>query len=111
SFQKDQGEAVSLFYFNFRQGTSYSNDEEGCELPSVENAYLAAVRAAQDMWSELLVRREDPRACAFVVTDRDRKELFTLPFSEVLEACRREPSDGSSGQETDTSAVARPMPR
>lgn len=106
---------MGLFYFNFRQGSFYSRDDEGCELPSVEDAYLAAVRAAQDMWSELLVRREDPRACSFVVTDRNGTELFTLPFSEVLDACRREPSGGGSvGPNTRTDTVARPnrpMPR
>jgi hypothetical protein len=86
---------MGLFYFNFRQGSSFSVDEEGCEFPSVEDAYLGAVRAAQEMWSELLLRREDPLVCAFVVTDRERKELFTLTFSEVLDACRGEPTAGS----------------
>lgn len=96
---------MSLFYFNFRQGASYSVDEQGCEFASAEDAFLGAVRAAQEMWSELLVRREDPLACAFVVTDRDRKELFTLPFSEVLDACRGDPADSSPGRPSDPDAA------
>lgn len=82
------GVPMSRFYFNFRQGASFSVDDEGCEFPSVEEAYLGAVAAAQDMWRELLIRREDPFACAFEVTDIKGRELFTLPFSELLEACR-----------------------
>jgi hypothetical protein len=79
---------MSLFYFNFRQGPSYSVDDEGCQFTTVEEAYLGAVAAAQDMWRELLIRREDPMMCAFDVSDEQGHELFTLPFSEVLDACR-----------------------
>src|SRR5690242_4029740 len=79
---------MSLFYFDFRQGPSYSIDQEGCDFANVEDAYLGAVAAAQDMWRELLIRREDPMLCAFDVTDEEGRELFTLPFSEVLDACR-----------------------
>jgi uncharacterized protein DUF6894 len=78
---------MSLFYFNFRQGPSFSIDDEGCQFTSVEDAYLGAVAAAQDMWRELLIRREDPMICAFDVRDEEGHELFTLPFSEVLDAC------------------------
>ena len=83
---------MSRFYFNFQQGTSFSIDEEGCEFPNVEDAYLGAVAAARDMWRELLIRREDPLACAFEVTDEKGRELFTLPFSELLDACRDRPA-------------------
>ncbi len=86
---------MSLFYFNFRQGASYSLDDVGCEFDSVEEAYLGAVTATQDLWRELMVRREDPLACAFEVVDRDGNELFTLPFSEVLEACNGHASGSS----------------
>ena len=78
---------MSLFFFNFREGASYTVDEQGCEFPSVESAYLGAVRAVQDMWRDMLIRREDPLSCSFEVTDANGNELFCLPFSEVLEAC------------------------
>ena len=74
-------------FFNFRQGAHYSVDELGCEFESVESAYLAAVRAAQDIWREMLIQREDPLLCAFDVTDAAGNDLFYLPFSEVLDAC------------------------
>ena len=81
---------MGRFYFNFRQNQSYAADEDGMNFPCVETAYLAAVEGAREMWPELLARREDPLDCAFEVTDRNGEELFTLPFSEVLDACRKD---------------------
>ena len=79
---------MSRYFFNFRQGATYSSDEEGCDFDSVEEAYLAAFRAAQDMWRDLLVARQDPLLCAFEITDSAGRDLILLPFGEVLEACR-----------------------
>jgi len=53
----------------------------------VEQAYLEAFKGAQDMWSELLRQRRDPRHCAFEVRDEQRDLLFVLPFQEVIESC------------------------
>lgn len=74
-------------FFNFRQGSSYFMDHEGIEFDTVEEAYLEAVRAAKDIWSELLNRREDPLLCLFDVRDAKGNELFCLPFAEILESC------------------------
>ena len=82
---------MTRFFFNFRQGPDYTVDEVGCNFPSAEEAYLGAVAASQDMWRELLIRREDPLECAFDVTDQAGNDLFTLTFSEVLEACSKGP--------------------
>jgi uncharacterized protein DUF6894 len=76
------------FYFNFRQGQSFCPDEDGCDFASTDEAYLGAFVAAQELWRELLIRREDPRECAFEVTDLRGSALFTLPFSEILDVCR-----------------------
>ena len=75
------------FFFHFRQGGELIRDPEGTEFASVEEAFLDAARAAQDMWSELLRERRDPRRCAFEVRDADGHLLFLFPFQEVLEAC------------------------
>lgn len=79
---------MSKYFFNFRQGNSYSIDDEGCDFDSVEEAYLAAFKAAQDMWRDLLVARKDPLLCAFEITDDSGRELVLLPFGEVLDSCR-----------------------
>jgi hypothetical protein len=79
---------MSRYFFNFRQGDTLSIDEEGSEFDSMEQAYLSAFRAAQDMWRDLLVARQDPLLCAFEITNSDGTELMLLPFSEILAACR-----------------------
>src|SRR5689334_8039797 len=75
------------YFFNFRQAGSVAPDEGGSEFDSVEAAYLAAFKAAQEMWHELLLARQDPRLCAFEVVDESGNGLFNLPFGEVLEVC------------------------
>jgi hypothetical protein len=79
---------MAKFFFNFRQGNSHQVDDLGCEFDSVEDAYLGALTAAQDMWRELLIQRQDPLLCAFEVMDEAGRDLFALPFSEVLDVCR-----------------------
>ncbi len=79
---------MAKFFFNFRQGASYQADDLGCEFDSVEEAYLGAFTAAQDMWRELLIKRQDPLLCAFEVMDEAGRDLFSLPFVEILEVCR-----------------------
>ena len=44
------------YYFHLRVGPNLSPDEIGLDLPDLETAYLEAFKAAQEMWSELLVR-------------------------------------------------------
>jgi len=79
---------MTRYFFNFQQGDACTVDADGSEFSSVEEAYLGAFRAAQDMWHELLIEREDPMLCAFEVTNGAGDSLFVLNFGEVLEACR-----------------------
>jgi hypothetical protein len=88
---------MSRYFFNFRQGDVYSVDEEGCDFVDLDQAYLGAFRAAQDLWRELLIARQDPRQCAFEITDSTGASLILLPFSEVLDACR---GNNTSGHHT-----------
>jgi hypothetical protein len=76
------------FFFDFRQGRDRALDTEGTEFVDSEQAYLEAFKAAQEMWSDLLRQRQDPRRCYFDVCDAERNPLFTLPFQEVMDSCR-----------------------
>ena len=80
------------YYFDFHEGPVYSSDTEGTDFPNVEQAYLEAYEAAQEMWSELLWERRDPRLCSFKVRTQARELLFTLPFQEVVDSCRNRPN-------------------
>lgn len=75
------------FFFDFRQGDERISDAEGIELPNVEQAYLEAFEGAQEMWSELLKQRRDPRRCTFVVRNQHNETLFIFPFQEVVDSC------------------------
>jgi hypothetical protein len=75
------------YFFDFCQGPDRCADADGTEFANVEQAYLEAFRGAQDMWSELLRQRRDPRRCTFEVRNRDRELLFVLPFQEVIDSC------------------------
>jgi hypothetical protein len=77
------------YFFDYRQGRDICRDESGMEFNDAEHAYLSAFEAATSMWSELLRERRDPRICSFEVTDELRQPIFTLPFSEVLDSCRK----------------------
>lgn len=75
------------FFFDFRQTGALVPDSDGIEFDSVEQAYLEAFKTAQDMWSELLRQRRDPRRCFFEVRAASGDMLFIFPFQEVVDSC------------------------
>src|SRR5262249_29304017 len=79
------------YYFHLQIGRSFSPDELGLELPDLETAYLEAFKAAQEMWTELLVERSDPLLRSFEIADECGQVLLTLPFREVLERPHKPP--------------------
>ena len=81
------GMTMPRYFFDFREGSDCCVDAQGAEFADVEQAYLEAFEGAQDMWSELLRQRRDPRQWAFEVRNEQRDLLFVLPFMEVIESC------------------------
>jgi len=75
------------FFFDFVQAGQRTKDAEGLELANVEQAYLEVFRASQEMWSELLKQRRDPRRCAFEVRNWADDVLFHFPLQEVVDCC------------------------
>jgi len=80
----------------------------GEEFATTEDAYLEVSAAAQDMWSELLKKRRDPRRCQFEVRDVNREILFIFPFQEVIDNCldRSQARQASDLGSTKTTAAA-----
>jgi hypothetical protein len=77
------------FYFHLRNAGRTSPDELGSDFPDLEAAYLEAFEAARAIWSEMLLSREDPTRCAFVITQHpDSEPLLEVPFSEILDASK-----------------------
>ena len=79
---------MPLFFFDFYQGEMHSPDPNGFELASADEAFLEGFKTAEEMWGELLAKRQDPRRCRFEILDDQHSCLFVLPFQEVLESCR-----------------------
>jgi len=75
------------FFFDFRQAGERVADTQGLELRDVEHAYLEVFTAAQEMWSELLKQRRDPRRCFFEVRSERDEILFVFPLQEVVDSC------------------------
>jgi len=94
-----KGVEMAKFFMDYRQEGELYPDQNGIEFRDVEEAYAQAFRSAQDMWSELLRARQDPRRCSFEIRDSGRELLFLLPFIEVMESCRR---DSTAPDITDT---------
>jgi hypothetical protein len=85
------------FFFDFRQADDRVADTQGVELPDVEQAYLEVFTAAQEMWSELLKQRRDPRRCLFEVRSQDGDILFLFPLHEVVDCCTDNRKDTANG--------------
>lgn len=82
---------MARYYFNFRDGGRVINDVDGAEFDSFELAFEEAFNAAREMWQERLMRQQDPRKCAFEITDAAGRALAVVPFDEVLESCHARP--------------------
>jgi hypothetical protein len=77
------------FHLHLRRREELILDEEGAELPDAEAAFLQAFESAQELWTMLLDKREDPAACSFEVVDHGGRLVFSLPLAEVLETTRK----------------------
>lgn len=82
---------MPLFFFDFRQGADFIADAVGIEFANVEEAYLEVAKAVEEMWSELLIQRRDPRLCSFEVRNQSGDTLFIFPFEELLDSCKDRP--------------------
>jgi hypothetical protein len=79
------------FFFNFRNATTFSPDEEGLELPDLDAAYLEAFEAAKEMWGEAILQMRNPGRQQFEISDVDGKTLLIVPFKEVINSLKGVP--------------------
>jgi hypothetical protein len=90
---------MQRFYLNLHRGEALvAPDDEGAEFACIEEAFLEAFGAAQELWTEFLRKRQDPREYAYHIADGRGVVLMELPFAEILENCcsvRPQPIDSS----------------
>ena len=76
------------FYFDVREGTKFTVDNEGREFDSLDAAGDEAASAATDIWPDLLPR-SDPRAVTVEVRNEHGQWVLTVMVS--MEIHRVEP--------------------
>jgi hypothetical protein len=79
---------MPTFFFDFFDGRTWSADDDGLELASVDAAWFEAYAGARSMWAELIGARQDPNGCAFEVRDTNGEKVFRFGFAELLDECR-----------------------
>jgi hypothetical protein len=74
---------VPRYFFNARSGTSFTQDWEGQDLPSLDAARDEAVKAAEEFWGDLSpdITRE---ALEIEISDEAGEKLTTVNFMETV---------------------------
>lgn len=72
------------FQVNFRNGVGQRTDSSRIAFVDLDNAYLHVCATIPDAAQELLLKGDDPLACAFEIADATGRTLMDVPFSEVL---------------------------
>lgn len=75
---------MTHYFFHLRGPEGRSEDLLGCELESVEAAYLEARRAALEISGEMLARQENPYGHRFEICDEQIGPVLELPFRELV---------------------------
>ncbi|WP_018902703.1 hypothetical protein [Rhizobium sp. 2MFCol3.1] len=73
-----------LFYFNVRSHENLDIDEEGIDLPSLEEARWEATKSAREMVAELILYDQRIDGMRFEITDEKGNLLATVPFRDVI---------------------------
>lgn len=83
--EREQGGwSMQRFYFNLRKPWGVERDKVGLALPSAEEAYLRAYKAAPDIAMEVVHRGGDPDCYSFEVMNEVGQLVWDLPFREAL---------------------------
>lgn len=75
---------MSLYYFNVRNGIGLVEDEEGCELASLEQARAEAVRGARSIIADEVLQGKLDLSGSIEVLDEAGELLFALSFGEAV---------------------------
>ena len=75
---------MPLFYFNIREGTRFTEDEEGLEFPDLDTAEREAAEAAAKVARDRLPR-SDARDVTVEVLNEDRQRLITVTIKMEID--------------------------
>jgi hypothetical protein len=76
---------MQRLFFHLHEGGAVVIDEEGAEVPSLEDARLRALGEARSIMSAEVAAGRLCLSCHICVEDAQGATLLTVPFSEALE--------------------------
>ena len=75
---------MARFYINFRNGDEIAKDDEGQDLPGLEEARAAALVSAREILADNVKAGAKNPLQAVIITDESGREIMTIPAKEVL---------------------------
>jgi hypothetical protein len=75
---------MARFYINFRNGDEIAKDDEGLDLPNLEEARAAALVSAREILADNVKGGAKNPLQAVIITDESGREIMTITAKEVL---------------------------
>ena len=72
------------YYINFQHGDQVAKDDEGQDLPGLEEARAAALVSAREILADNVKGGAKNPLQAVIITDESGREIMTIPAKEVL---------------------------
>jgi hypothetical protein len=72
------------FFVHIKERDHLLLDEDGVDLPTVEDARAQALGAARQLWTDAIRGGTDVDVDGFVITDETGREVVTVPIEEAL---------------------------
>ena len=75
---------MARFYINFQNGDRISKDDDGIELPSLEEARKAALISAREILADNIKGNAKNPLRAVIITGENGQDLMTILAKDVL---------------------------
>ena len=75
---------MAKFYISFQKVSLMAQDEEGQELPGLEEARTVAMASARELLADDVKSASADPLIAVIVTDWEGRELLRIPAKDVL---------------------------
>jgi hypothetical protein len=77
------------FYFHLKDADEFIVDDEGLELPGVNEAKRMALLSARELLADAIKSGKSRVPEAFVIADEQGRAIATVPFAVVLPGALR----------------------
>jgi hypothetical protein len=75
---------MPLFYIHFRHGDLIAKDDEGIELPGLEEAVETALLSAREIIADEIKSNAKSPLRAVIIAGESGQDLLTIPARDVL---------------------------